>query len=88
MAQHRISRPFTLIELLVVVAIIAILVGLSLGALSKSRKTALSASCKSMLRQYQLATEAYANDYGDVYPDARTHLNAGDGILSYFSVAQ
>jgi prepilin-type processing-associated H-X9-DG protein len=41
-----------------------------------------------MLRQYQLATEAYANDYGDVYPDARTHLNAGDGILSYFSVAQ
>jgi prepilin-type N-terminal cleavage/methylation domain-containing protein/prepilin-type processing-associated H-X9-DG protein len=82
------DRGFTLIELLVVMAIIAILAGISLGAISRSRATALSTACKSMLRQYQLATEAYANDYADYYPDARTHLNVNGGILTYFSVGQ
>jgi len=56
-------RAFTLIELLVVVAIIAVLVGLLLPSLAKSRDASKALICLSNMKQIQTAAIAYANDY-------------------------
>ena len=57
----------TLIELLVVVAIIGILAGLLLPALTRAKAKTKSVACKSNLRQYGLALEMYVSDHS-VYP--------------------
>ena len=58
--QHTLG--FTLIELLIVVAIIAVLVGILLPALGKSRKLARTALCESNLRQFYIAEGSYDQD--------------------------
>jgi prepilin-type processing-associated H-X9-DG protein/prepilin-type N-terminal cleavage/methylation domain-containing protein len=59
---------FTLIELLIVIGIIAVLAGLLLPALAKSKGKALSLACLNDLRQLELCWNLYTHDYNDALP--------------------
>lgn len=72
MKRSRPTAAFTLVELLVVIAIIVLLAGLSIPAISSSRKKAQSSSCLSNLRQIGVATMAYAADNSMKLPPAGT----------------
>lgn len=62
------SRGFTLIELLVVVAIIAILAGLLLPALSQAKTKARRAACVNNQRQIALAMRLWADNNEGKFP--------------------
>lgn len=57
------KRGFSLVEVLVVIAIIAILAGLILPALSRARETARRASCANNLRQMGQVFRMYADEH-------------------------
>jgi prepilin-type N-terminal cleavage/methylation domain-containing protein/prepilin-type processing-associated H-X9-DG protein len=61
------ALAFTLVELLVVIAVIAILAGLLLPALTNAKGSAKSVKCKSNLRQLALTMSFYVTDH-TVYP--------------------
>ena len=64
-------RAFTLVELLVVVAIIALLIGVLLPALSAARESSISTACGSNLRQLGAGMAMYWGDFKDQMPQMR-----------------
>ncbi len=66
--QQNSNQGFTLIELLVVMAVIAILAGLLLPALSRAKESAQLTKCLSNLRQIGVGIKMYADDNFDTLP--------------------
>lgn len=62
-------QGFTLIELLVVIAIIALLLSIIVPALGKAKMQVEEILCRSNLHQYHIATELYAAEEDETYPN-------------------
>lgn len=69
------ENGFTLIELLVVIAIIAILAGLLLPTLAKSKESGRRTVCKNNERQMVLSLLMYAGDFQGKFPDGQRNNN-------------
>ena len=72
-------QGFTLVELLVVVAIIALLLGLLVPALSKARAHTQRVICLSNVKQLLTATQMYTSAYRDAFPFAQDQLYSPQG---------
>ena len=62
------NNAFTLIELLVVITIIAVMIGLLLPAIQKSKEHAQTIKCQSTLRQWHLSLDNYLSTFSYVMP--------------------
>ena len=69
---------FTLIELLVVISIIALLIALLLPALQRARDVARQVVCMAQLRQLELGSLQYSNDWSNyIVADSQVRWNDG-----------
>jgi prepilin-type N-terminal cleavage/methylation domain-containing protein/prepilin-type processing-associated H-X9-DG protein len=65
-----VRRGFTLVELLVVIAVITVLIGILLPALTAARRSSETIQCASNIRQILAAAMMYANDNAGFAPVA------------------
>jgi prepilin-type processing-associated H-X9-DG protein/prepilin-type N-terminal cleavage/methylation domain-containing protein len=86
--SRRQRAAFTLVELLAVVAIISILMGMTLAAVSGARRAARSTRCQSNLRQLVTAFHAYiADNHGSMMLGGRAVTAPQAGKLWWFGFA-
>ncbi len=69
--RDRGRTAFTLIELLVVLAVIGVLAGLLLPAISRATESGRATACLGNLRQIGLALQMYVDDHGNRLPVMR-----------------
>lgn len=72
------TRAFTLIELLVVIGVIALIIGITIPALSKAREVSRSTGCLSNLRQIGVLTNAYLVDHDGILPTLANRETTAD----------
>ena len=92
MAGRAPNAGFTLIEILVVIAIIAILAGMLLPALSKAKAKATGIKCMNNNRQLLLGWIFYADDNESKIPAAYSDdygwMFGGRGVIDYSANAK
>ena len=76
--EKRYHKGFTLIELMVVIAIIAILAGLLLPALAKSKSKAIQINCLSNMKQMGVGLLLYSEDFNGQLPGNFHHNSNSD----------
>lgn len=77
---QRFCRKFTLIELLITIAIIAILAGMLLPALSKARAKGQAILCMSNIKQSGTMLLLYADTFGGWYPPPLPYRVGGKAV--------
>jgi len=74
-----VKKGFTLIELLVVIAIIAILAAILFPVFAKAREKARQSSCLSNIKQINMASLQYAQDYDEILVKCYESFYTGSG---------
>ncbi|HEY3398498.1 MAG TPA: prepilin-type N-terminal cleavage/methylation domain-containing protein [Armatimonadota bacterium] len=80
-------KGFTLIELLVVMAIISILASILFPVFNRAIEKAKATSCLSNVKQLQLATMMYCQDYDGAYPPA-PYVDVNGKTVAWFDDLQ
>jgi len=72
------KKGFTLIELLVVISVVAIMMAVSMPALSRTKRSGQTGACRNNLHQIGMMCFNYANDHDDIMPKAYIRHSQGN----------